>query len=164
MTTRETKPNNIYAFQPEDVEAVFQTVAMGFHNKIMTFNEFREYLKDLMLVDRQGTLWTIGAGSGSWYRRDGESWTQATPSGDLFSVHRVIRGMQGVMPECPKCHSRVPRKYQFCPHCATPIGEPAQAQIPVPEVKPKPVDCQKCGKPVKPSAKFCTTCGAPRSP
>lgn len=166
MTTQITEPNEIYAYQPEEVKAVFQTLAMGFHNKKLTFNEFREYLKDLILVDRGGTLWTIGAGSGSWYRREGETWVKDNPAGELFSVYKVIREMKTAMTECPRCRNRIQRGYQFCPHCGAPAAEPAQQVASPPPQRPapaaKPVFCRKCGKPIQLSAKFCTACGAPR--
>ena len=173
MTTQQTDTNGLFAFQPEEVMVVFQTLAMGFHNKKLTFNEFREYLTDLMLVDRKGMLWTIGAGSGSWYRRDGETWVKNEPPNELFSVYRVIRKMKATMPECPSCHKRVPRDYRFCPHCGAtvtahrkpeaataPPQQPASVSRPAPSTKP--VYCRKCGKPMQPSSKFCTACGAPR--
>jgi Tol biopolymer transport system component len=42
--------------------------------------EFRGELEGLQLKDEQGVFWTIGAQTGEWYRFDGSSWAQETPT------------------------------------------------------------------------------------
>jgi hypothetical protein len=36
-------------------------------------------MKDVMLIDRDGTLWTVGAGSGAWYRLEERKWIKSIP-------------------------------------------------------------------------------------
>jgi len=167
MVEQQQKYDNVFAFPPEDIEMYVRILARGFHTKKLTFSEFKEELKDVMLVDRDGTLWTVGAGSGAWYRREDDKWLRSIPPGELFSAHNVIKDMNKATRQCPSCHNRVPQGYRFCPHCGAPVAETAQqvAASPPPQrpaSSAKPVFCRKCGKPIQPSAKFCTACGAPR--
>ena len=163
MVEQKEKHKNLFSFTPDDIETYVTILAHGFHTRKLTFNELREELKDVMLVDRDGTLWTVGIGSGAWYRYEEGKWLKSIPPGELFSAHNVIRAMKTGAGECPACHSRVPQGYRFCPQCGNPITAEAPDRA-APPPAAGPVFCRKCGKPLQPSAKFCTSCGAPRRP
>lgn len=41
--------------------------------------KFKEYLRELMVQDPEGTWWMMGVKSGEWYRHDGTDWIPAQP-------------------------------------------------------------------------------------
>lgn len=166
MVEQPKKYHNVFAFTPKDIELYVHILARGFHTKKLTFNEFKEEMKDVMLVDRDSTLWTIGAGSGAWYRREEDNWIRSIPSEELFSVHNIIKDMTRTTRECPSCHNRVPQDYRFCPHCGVsssrekPVAKTGQP--PDQKAAHKPVYCRKCGSLIQPASRFCIFCGTQR--
>lgn len=164
MVEQKNKYSNVFSFTSDDIDTYVKILAQSFHTKQLSFNEFKEAMKDVMLVDRDGMLWTIGAGSGAWYRREEEHWIKSVPPTELFSAYNVIKGMKAGTWACPSCHSRVPDNFHFCPQCGKPRQSDTPGQTPEKPAAEKPVFCRKCGKPLQPEARFCTSCGTPRRP
>jgi RNA polymerase subunit RPABC4/transcription elongation factor Spt4 len=157
----------IIAFEPIEIELYFNILCEGFQKGELTFNQIRETLKDFMLYDREGNLWTIGAKSGKWYRWENNKWQTAdTPEGPLFSAYRIEEKLAELNRTCPNCEKLVDAEYRFCPYCGTALENPQPAKV-VPKGNHKPaapatVFCRNCGKKIKVQAKFCNYCGAPR--
>lgn len=59
-------------------EAYFKLKGQAATGRI-THEQFEAQLRELMVQDAQGRYWMLGADSGKWYRRDGETWTEAQP-------------------------------------------------------------------------------------
>jgi len=157
----------IIAFNPIEIEVYFNILCEGFQKGELTFNELRDELKDIMLYDEDAVLWTIGAKSGKWYRREGEKWITGTPEGPLYSAYRVEEKLSAISRTCPKCDKLVDSEYRFCPYCGTDVEKP-QPSATIPKESPKPAVpttgfCRNCGKKIKAQAKFCNYCGTQRS-
>lgn|GEM_PF-3425732 len=156
----------IIAFEPAEIEAYFNILCEGFRKNEFNFNQFREILKDIMLYDGEETLWTIGAKSGNWYRRDGEKWVTGTPEGPLYSAYRVEEKLSAISRTCPKCNKLVASEYRFCPYCGTDAENLQPEAAPQKETSqptsPAMVFCRNCGKKINAQAQFCNHCGTPR--
>jgi len=157
----------ISAFNPIEIEVYFNILCEGFQKGELTFNELRDELKDIMLYDENAVLWTIGAKSGKWYRREDEKWITGTPEGPLYSAYRVEEKLSAISRTCPKCDKLVDSEYRFCPYCGTDVEQPQPEATPQKE-SPKPASpatgfCRNCGKKIKAQAKFCNYCGTQRS-
>jgi hypothetical protein len=94
----------------------------------------RALLDTMLFRDRDGEIWTIGAKSGNWFRRDGDRWVEETPSGPLRYISIAERP-------------------------PAPAGKPASASAVA--SSPAPAICAHCGTPIIPGTRFCTRCGAP---
>ena len=145
-----------------ELEAYFALHCEGFHEGRVTFNRFREMLNDIMVYDRDGVLWTIGAGTGAWYRRDGDSWVRGTPVAPVYSARRITDAIVARGRACPGCGNYYPSQYRFCPHCGT-AAEGTEQQPETAQARPKAAYCRRCGRQLKPQATFCSHCGARRS-
>lgn len=156
----------IVAFEPAEIEVYFSILCEGFQKGELSFNQIRETLKDIMLYDQDGILWTIGAKSGKWYCREGEKWITSTPEGPLYSAHRVQEKLTASGRTCPKCNQTVANEYRFCPYCGADVENPQPEAAPPKEsskpATPATVFCRNCGKKIKAQAQFCNYCGTPR--
>ena len=157
----------IITFNPVEIEAYFGILCAGYQKGELTFNELRNELKDIMLYDENAVLWTIGARTGKWYRREGEKWIDGTPEAPLYSAYRIEEKLAAISRTCPKCDKLVDSEYRFCPYCGTDVEkrqpEATPRMISPEPVKPATVFCRNCGKKIKAQAKFCNYCGAQRS-
>lgn len=159
----------ITAYDPLEIEAYFSLHCEGFHEGRITFNRLRETLNDIMVYDRNGVLWTIGAGSGAWYRRDGDAWVRGTPHSPVYSARRITEAIAARGRACSGCGNYYPSQYRFCPHCGTAAEstpqKPGAEQRPAAgeREQPQAVYCRQCGRQLKPQATFCSNCGARRS-
>ena len=62
----------------------FMWTVRAFHRGAFSKEEYQDFLLTLVAADRQGTLWTIGAATGKWYRKDGDRWVEGEPPDELY--------------------------------------------------------------------------------
>jgi hypothetical protein len=63
------------------VETEFVRLKAQFERGILTEQEFKSRLDELMIEDNQGRWWILGYQTGLWYYHDGEKWVQSEPPG-----------------------------------------------------------------------------------
>ena len=113
----------------ERLEFIRERYRMG----LMDPSSFNEVLKIFQFRDATGALWTPGARSNQWYRRDGAKWVPGTAPEQL----------------------QVPQ----LPLELTPETEaPSLPKVPAPSAGPRAVTCPTCGA-ANVGKKFCTSCG-----
>jgi RNA polymerase subunit RPABC4/transcription elongation factor Spt4 len=156
----------LVAFQTWEVEAYFQILCRRLQDGLLSFNQFCKELNAIRVYDRAGSLWTIGAKSGKWYRLNGQNWTLGAPEGLLFSANQVNAKLSARNTVCPKCQKPVERRFRYCPYCGaeTAQAEPATAMTQPTEKQAvsAPIFCRYCGKSMSATARFCNNCGRPR--
>ncbi|MDV2989725.1 MAG: zinc ribbon domain-containing protein [Dehalogenimonas sp.] len=117
-------------------------------------------MKALRFYDSQRTVWTIGAGSGKWYRLVNNQWqSDGTPAGELVAT--IQKGWQHYMStldqgaRCLKCGHGLPDSARFCLNCGT-------TAIVRTETDRTTVFCRHCGSRLAAEARFCNHCGQER--
>ncbi len=73
-TTR-PRPASPFADAEQQVEALRRQVASG----LLTEEECKAQMRDLMVEDANGNWWMVGYETGEWYRHDGTDWVRADP-------------------------------------------------------------------------------------
>jgi len=59
------------------VEAKFKELKRKYDTDLITEEEFKAQLEELMIEDEEGQWWMIGYETGQWHYHDGEKWVQA---------------------------------------------------------------------------------------
>ncbi|MEL7562667.1 zinc ribbon domain-containing protein [Dehalogenimonas sp. 4OHTPN] len=128
----------------------------------ITFRQFTEGMKAFRFYDERQQVWTIGAGTGRWYRLDGGRWLAGEPNSRLTAT--ALKGWYdyfqriGQPKGCARCGVKVPAGSKFCLNCGAPVTAAPASK----ETGQKPVYCRQCGQPVAAGAKFCNACGTRR--
>jgi hypothetical protein len=158
-----SRPSGPQVYQPFEAMALFQYLCYSYRAGQFTFRQFSEALGVLRFLDIDGTMWTVGAGSGKWYRREGQQWLRGQPASRLvmsvemlwYDLLQKSRDSSG----CRKCGAQLPASSRFCLNCGAPVHETAK----VPDAKTsRTLYCRQCGKTVAAAAMFCNACGARR--
>ena len=113
----------------ERLDLIRERYRMG----LMDPQSFNEVLKIFQFRDAGGALWTPGARSNQWYRREGHRWVADDPPAQLL------------LPQLP---------LELSP-------EPARPPLPQPPARaagPRELTCPTCGA-ANAGRKFCTQCG-----
>jgi len=63
------------------VEAEVDRLRKKMTDGLLSEEQFKARLKELMVQDRQGKWWMMGVGTGAWYRYEDEQWVRADPPG-----------------------------------------------------------------------------------
>lgn len=61
------------------VEAKFKELKRKYDAGLITEEEFKAKLEELMIEDEEGKWWIIGYETGQWYYHDGERWVRSEP-------------------------------------------------------------------------------------
>jgi hypothetical protein len=117
----------------------FRAVSRDYERGSVSRGQYAAWLSSFLLTDRQGNLWTIGAGSGGWYRREASGWVRDTPVGPLFPL-------VGEAQEAPAVGST----------------DPQSGAGDTPRKQAGPL-CGRCGQELRPEDRFCSQCGARKS-
>jgi len=83
LNGEQRNPGGLGTFEKGEVMLLFYMLCERYRRKALTLDDFLSALKDLMFYDFDGNLWTIGAGSGKWYCREGDRWVLGSPQGPL---------------------------------------------------------------------------------
>jgi hypothetical protein len=135
--------------------------------------EHKLLIHAFMAGDRQGNLWTLGAQSGKWYKKQDDRWLESQPEGGLFlavpkmafeeGLYRLAQlkidlelrafraGLSsglGAELTCPKCSSKFTGNARFCENCGTALRS-----------APAGMRCPGCGTSIQGSPSFCRKCG-----
>ena len=120
---------------PEKILERLEIVREQYRMGLMDPAAFNEVLKIFQFRDEAGTLWTPGARTDQWYRRDGTEWVTANPPARLL------------LPNLPLELSPEPERTPL-----PPLPRPPRA------TGPREVTCPTCGA-RNVGKKFCTQCG-----
>ncbi len=99
--------------------------------------EFKSLLKELIVKDKDGKIWTIGEKSGKWYYLNNGKWVEGIPPkepiicpncGRENSPSAKVCAFCGITLEkniirCPSCKSVIGENYNYCPFCGFQIGK-----------------------------------------
>lgn len=80
VNLRRKRNNPLPAKSFGEVEQEFQQLQGKFRSKVITEEQFKSRLHDMMLQDEKGQWWMIGYETGQWYYHDGEKWVSGTPA------------------------------------------------------------------------------------
>lgn len=130
-------------YEPEEVKLLFAALARCFREGTVTKDGLRRAMGDLVFYDVRRDLWTLGASSGSWYRRQGQAWVRGEPRGLLVQAAAVHR-LAPIISEPGK------------PHTETGAGQAANQET--------NLRCASCATVLPANARFCLNCGKPVSP
>ncbi|MEN8614064.1 zinc ribbon domain-containing protein [Dehalogenimonas sp. THU2] len=149
-------------YHPSQAFALFYYLCAAYRKGQFSFRQYSNALKTLRFFDENKAIWTIGAGSGKWYRRAGDKWVRDEPSGQIvFTIqsawHDYLRKMEQTG-ACDKCGAQLPALSRFCLNCGTPAQKSSASHTPV----TKGVYCRNCGHELKSGARFCNNCGKVR--
>ena len=158
--------SQVETYEVWEIDFLFNILCEGYHEGELTLDDFRAALRDLMLYDTTGNLWTIGAKTGKWYRRQGERWVKGQPGGKLVSAALVSQlarleseTIKAKLPPgkvkssskktstlaCSRCGTQLLPGAKFCHKCGAPLI----------------AECSRCGAQLRAGTKFCTQCGTP---
>lgn len=108
----------------EQVETEFNLTRDKYRRGELPLAEYRSWLKTMILRDTQGRVWTIGAKTGRWYRREGKQWVADTPEDSLalyvFNKYGDARRPSASIAYCRRCGSVLRPQAKFCSQCGTP--------------------------------------------
>jgi len=155
-----------FATAEEKFYALMGRLAAG----VITQDEFRARLEELIVRDDAGQTWMIGAQSGRWYRYDGKRWVQDTPP----RLVSPTAGTQITAPpptpvsetdlhplaeeRCPRCDHVLIAGATFCDRCG--LRLPGDTAVYPTADKVMPTEpCPQCGRPLPVEAPFCAGCG-----
>ena len=119
---------------PAKIVAQLDVIRERYRMGLMDPAAFNEVLKLFQFRDAANTVWTPGAQTNQWYRREGREWRAATPPDQLMLPRLPLE----MMPEttapplprtaapdagsratvCPTCHAPNVGK-KFCTNCGT---------------------------------------------
>jgi RNA polymerase subunit RPABC4/transcription elongation factor Spt4 len=121
----------------ESKEKYFELKKLYDENKIGK-EEFKKKLRELVVKDSNGLLWSIGEKSGKWYYLENNKWIEGEPEElkmiECSQCHFLnppgakICGKCGNFLEkkelrCPNCKSIISSGYNYCPYCGYQIGK-----------------------------------------
>jgi len=143
---------------------------------VITQNEFKTRLEELVVRDDQGRTWMIGAQSGKWYCYDGKRWVQDTPP-ETGRVSPTDETMVAIPPapvsetdiqppseeRCPRCDHALIAGATFCDRCGLRLPGDTVMYSTEDMAGLETEPCPKCGRPLPVSASFCAGCGYRRS-
>ena len=156
-----SRPSGPQVYQPFEAMALFSYLCFAYRNGQFTFRQFNEALKVLRFLDINGAMWTVGAGSGKWYRRQGQAWLRGEPASRLvISVEMLWYDFLQKSREssgCHKCGAHLPASSRFCLNCGTAVPETVKPTNPETS---KTLYCRQCGQKLSVGAMFCSACGA----
>jgi RNA polymerase subunit RPABC4/transcription elongation factor Spt4 len=159
----QSRPSGPQVYQPAEALALFHYLCYAYRKGQFTFRQFNEALKVLRFLDINGAMWTVGAGSGKWYRRQDPKWLRGEPASRLvISVEMLWYDFLQKSREssgCGKCGAQLPASSRFCLNCGAVVAKEAKTAI---AETSKTLYCRQCGQIITAGAKFCNTCGARR--
>jgi hypothetical protein len=117
------------------VEEEFQKLKDQYLRGLISKEEFKKALENLMIKDKEGKYWMIGLQTGKWYYYDGEKWVQSAPP---YEVYRKII--------CYSCEEENDVNSIFCVFCGAKLKEETHV-------------CVNCGNTLKGNYNFCPACG-----
>ena len=118
---------------PAKILERFEIIREQYRMGLMDAPSFNEVLKIFQFRDSSGALWTPGAQTNQWYRREGKQWVAGNPPDELR------------LPQLP---------LELSPEPARPV----LTRAPAPAAGPQAVVCPTCGA-ANVGKKFCTSCG-----
>lgn len=146
---------------------------------VITQEEFRARLEELIVQDDQGRTWMMGAQSGKWYRYDGKRWVQDTPKTEPQAKPSTPTDVTApsappspiseadIHPpseeRCPRCDHALIAGATFCDRCGLrlPGDTVVYSTTELAQIETEP--CPKCDRPLPLNAPFCAGCGYRRS-
>jgi len=83
LTSNPRGPDSKSNFEPWQVNLLFNALCDAYHRRKLSLEALRAILKELVVADSHGRLWTIGVQSGKWYRHAKGGWVEDEPRGPL---------------------------------------------------------------------------------
>jgi len=161
-----------FATAEEKFYALMGRLAAG----VITQDEFRARLEELIVRDDRGQTWMIGAQSGKWYRYDGKRWVRDTPPEPgpgagragptdvtVMATPRVPASETDIHPpseeRCPRCDHALVAGATFCDRCGLRMPGDTVVYSTADLAKIETEPCPKCARPLPVGAPFCAGCG-----
>ncbi|GEM_PF-2288616 len=109
----------------KEAEARYAKLKKDYDEGLITLDEFKAQVKNLIVKDEYGNIWSIGLRTGKWYKKVGDQWKQEEPSykTQTLDLEKLIPREEEDRVICPKCGKEVPSYFVFCPYCGARIRD-----------------------------------------
>lgn len=144
-------------YKPVEAQLLFHYLCEAYRRSQFSFRQYNEALRTLRFYDSARDIWTIGAGSGKWYRYSGRGWETGKPTGELTTIIQsawqdYVKRMTGEI-KCTRCGAISNGKSRFCRGCGASLSAGTDSET---------AYCRNCGRQIRKGAGFCNFCGQAR--